>query len=47
MNGYAERMWARYSEVTPNCPPPTRMLDMPASLDAIYTAVALAAGAKA
>ena len=46
MNGYAERMWARYSEVRPNCPPPARPLDMPAPLDAIYTAVILAAGAN-
>ena len=28
MTGYAERMWTRYSEVRPNCPPPPRPQDM-------------------
>lgn len=44
MNGYAERRSARYAEVRPNCPPPTRTPDMSEPLDAIFIAIILAAG---
>jgi 2-polyprenyl-3-methyl-5-hydroxy-6-metoxy-1,4-benzoquinol methylase len=36
MNGYAERMWARYAEVRPSCPQPSRAQGLLAGVEPVF-----------